>query len=83
MHKDTVLVLAGWKRLENDYKAPDMLFKVNKADIAGMIEVIKEYLSSHHGVIRTPFAYVINMIIMVYDYPKCATLDDEMINKML
>ena len=40
------------KRLEDEYKDPDVLSKVNKADMAGMMESIKEYLRSHHGVMR-------------------------------
>ena len=31
------------KRLKDEYKDPDMLPKVNKADMAGTMESIKEY----------------------------------------
>ena len=76
VHEDTVHLLAGQKRLKNEYKDPDMLFKVNKAHKAGMIESIEEYLRSHHGVVRAPLAYVISKSITVqtcHDYPKYAT----------
>ena len=51
--------LAGQKRLENENKDPDMLPNVNKADMAGMKESIKEYLRSCCDVIRAPLAYII------------------------
>ena len=34
VQEDTVHLLAGQKRLKDDYKDPDMLPKVNKADMA-------------------------------------------------
>ena len=48
--------------------------------------LVKEYLISHHDVVREPLAYVIRKTIMVMtngDYPMCATPDDEMIAWML
>ena len=51
-----------------------------------MLEAIKEYLRSHHGVIRVPLAYVIWKTITVQDYgdyPLYATHDSEMIARML
>ena len=63
-----------------------MLPKVNKADIAGKMESIQEYLRSCHAVIRAPLAYVIRKTITVQvygDYVKYVTLDDKMIARML
>ena len=63
-----------------------MLPKVNKADMAGTMESIREYLRSCHDFVRVPLAYVIRKIIIVqnYDgYPKYATFDDKMIARML
>ena len=81
-----VHLLAGQSRLENDYKDPDMLAMVNKAEMARMMEAIKEYLRSHHGVIRSPLAYIIRKTIIVQTYTDCqryATPDNEMIIRML
>ena len=71
-----VCLLAWQKRLQDEYDDPDMLPKVNKANMAGMMKAIIEYLRSHHGVLRKPLAYVIRKTILVQtygDYPKCAT----------
>ena len=84
--EDTVHLLAGQKRVDINKKAPYVLPKVNKADMAGIIETIKEYCRSHHGVIRGPLAYVIRKIIIVQtfgDYPRYATPDDIMMTRML
>ena len=86
VHEDTVNLLAGQKTLEDEYKDPDVLPKINKSDMAGTIESIEEYLRSHHGVIRAPLAYIIKKTILVQtygDYPKYATPDNEMIAKIL
>ena len=67
-------------------KTQDMLPKVNKADIVRTIEDIKEYLRSHHGIIRAPLPYIImkTIIVQTYgDYPKYATPEDVMIVRML
>ena len=56
VHDDTVHLLAGSKRLEDRYKDPDMLPKVNKTDVAGTMDAIKEHLRSCCGVIRVPHA---------------------------
>ena len=55
VHEDTVCLLADQKRLKDDYKDPDVLPKINKSDIAGTIEAIKEYLRLYCGVMRVPF----------------------------
>ena len=74
--------MTGQKKLKDDYKDPDMLPKINKSDMAGMMEAIKKYIWSHPGVVRTPLAYIIRKIITVQtygDYPIYATPDDEII----
>ena len=82
----TVHFLAGQKKLEDKHKDPDVLPKINNSDIEGMIESIKEYLWSHHGVIRAPLAYLIQKTITVHtycDHPMYATQDGKMIVRML
>ena len=44
VHEDTVYLLAGQKKIKDDYKDTNVLPKINKFDIAWMMEVIKEYL---------------------------------------
>ena len=44
LNEDTVHLLAGHKNLENEYKDPDMLWKISKSDMALTVEAIKEYL---------------------------------------
>ena len=71
--------MAGQKWLKNDYKDPDMLPKVNKADMAGTIDAIKKYPRSHGGVIRAPLAHIIRktLIVETYgDYHKYPTPDN-------
>ena len=54
--------------------------------MAGAMESSKEYLTSCHGVVRTPLAYIIRKTIIVqiyHDYPKYANINDEMITMML
>ena len=57
--------LVGQKKLEDEYEDPDMLPKINKSDMAGTMESIKEYLRSLCGVIKAPLAYVIRKTITV------------------
>ena len=59
--------LTGQKRLK-DYKNPDALPKVNKANVTGMIEAIKKYLRSCHDVMRVPLAYVIRKTVEIQMY---------------
>ena len=47
VHEGTVCLLVGQKRLKDDYKDPNMLPKVNKADMAAMVEAIKDYCRTH------------------------------------
>ena len=51
LNKDTVHLLAGQKKLEDEYKGPDLLPKINKSDMAGTMESIKEYLRLHCSVV--------------------------------
>ena len=85
VYEDIVHPLAGLKRLKDEYKEPDMLNKVNKAYMAGTMEVIKEYLTSCHGVVKVPLAYIITRIILVKTYGdyKYVATDDKMIARML
>ena len=46
--KDTICLLADQKRLKDECKDLDVLHNVNKADMAGTMEVIEEYLRSCH-----------------------------------
>ena len=46
VHEVTVPLPAGQKKLKDKYKDPDVLPKVNKSDMAGTIEDIKEILRS-------------------------------------
>ena len=56
-------LLAAQKMLKNEYKDPDVLPKVNKADMAGTMEP-----RLHHGVIRAPLAYIIRKTITGQTY---------------
>ena len=79
-------LLAVQKKLKDEYKDPDVLPKINKSDIVGMMETIKEYLRSCHGVVRVLLAHVIKKTILVLtygDYPKYVVPDNEMIIRML
>ena len=63
-----------------------MLPKVKKADMAGMMEAIEEYLQLCYCVMREPLSYVVRKTIIVQtygDYHKYVTPDDEMISRML
>ena len=42
VHKETVCLLAGQKKLKDNYKDPRMLPKINKSDMAEMMEAIEE-----------------------------------------
>ena len=86
MNEDSLHLMKGQKKLDDKHKDPNVLPKINKSDMAGMMAAIEEYLRLHHGVIRAPLAYVIRKTITVQtygDYPTYATPDDEMITRML
>ena len=87
VNEGTVPLMIGQKKLkDSEYKDPNVLPKINKLDMAGMIEAFKENLRLHHGVVWAPLAYVIWKIITVWtygDYPLYATSDDEMISRMI
>ena len=77
-------LLAGQKRLKDEYKDPDMLSKVNKAGIVEMMEGIKEYLYLNYGVGRVPLAYIIrrSIIVQTYgDYSKYKNPDYDIITR--
>ena len=44
VHEDIMHLLAGQKKLKDEYKDIDMMPKINKSDMAGTMEAIKEYL---------------------------------------
>ena len=84
--KQTVCLSVDQKKLKDEYKDPDWWQKINKSDMMGTMEYIKEYLRSCHGVIRAPLAYVMRKSIIVQTYGKYttdATFDNEMIARML
>ena len=79
-------LLAGQKRLREEYKDPDVLPKVNKCEMEGIMESIKVYLRSCCCVIRATLAYIIRktLLVQIYgNYPKFANADFEMIARML
>ena len=83
--EDTVFLLAGQRRLDQD-KDPNVLPKVNKISMAETMKAIKEYLRSCHGVVRAPFAYIVRKTVIVQtygNYSHLVTPDDEMITRML
>ena len=65
VNEDTLHLMTGQKKLEDKYKDPKVLPKINKSDMAGTVEAIKEYLRLHCGVIRAPLAYVVRKTITV------------------
>ena len=84
--EDTVHLLTGQERLKDEYKDQNVLTKVNKADMAEMMESIKEYLRSCCAVVTVPLACMIREIIIVQiygDYPEYGTPDNKMITRML
>ena len=86
VNEDAVDLLTGQKKLEDECKDPNMLPKINKSDMAGTMEAIKEYLRSCFSVVRAPLAYVIRKIMLVQtygEYPKYKTPDNEITTRML
>ena len=47
MNEKTVHQLAGHKKLEDEYVDPNMLPKINKSDIAGMMEAMEKHPRLH------------------------------------
>ena len=47
VYKNPVHLIVGQKRLKDKYKNPNMLPKVNKADMAIAMELIERYVRSH------------------------------------
>ena len=63
-----------------------MLPKVSKVDMAGIMESIKEYLRSCHGVITVPVAYIIRKTLAVDTYGDSSNYmipHGKMINRIL
>ena len=56
VQEGTVHLQTGQKQLEENYKYPDMMPKVDKVDMAGMLKANKEYLQLHHHVTPAPIA---------------------------
>ena len=78
---------ASWQseKFDDEDKDPNVLPKINKSDMAGMMEAIEENLRSCCGAIKAPLAYVIRKTIIAQtyrDYPLYATLGDKMITRM-
>ena len=46
VHEDTVHLQAEQKKFKDDYKDLNVLLKVNKSDMTGIMEAIEEYLRS-------------------------------------
>ena len=59
-------MLVGQKWLDDEYKGPDMLPKVNKADMTGTMESNNEYLKSHCGVMRE--SVVCDKCLVIHDH---------------
>ena len=86
VQEDKVKLLAGKKGLKDNYKNPDMLPEVNKADMARAMEAIEEYLRLYHGVVITPLTYIIRKTRIVQtnsEYSRYVTPDNKMSAKML
>ena len=63
-----------------------MLPKINKSDMAEMMESIEEYLQLHCCIVQATWIYVISRTIVVQtngDYPTFATSDNKMIARMI
>ena len=52
-------MLAEQKKIEDQCKDHNVLPKINKSYLAGMMKTIKEYLRSCNDVVRAPLAYII------------------------
>ena len=84
VNEGTVCLVTGQKKLKDEYKLPNILLKINKLDMAGMMEAIKEYLKSHRGVVHLASAIWKTITVHTYgDYPLYVTPDDKMITRML
>ena len=55
--------------LEDNAKIPDMLPKINKSGMTRIMDAIKKYLRSFHGIVRSLLAYVTwkKIIVETYD----------------
>ena len=59
INEDTIYLIAD----RDNYNKLDILPKVNKANMAGKMESIKEYLRSNDGNVRAPLATTVRKII--------------------
>ena len=79
-------IMKGQKKLKDEYHDPNVLPKINKYLMAGLMVVIKEYLTSFYCGVREPLEYIIRKTITVQTYghySTFATPDNEMIARML
>ena len=60
VNEDTLCLVAGQKKLKDEYNDPNMLLMINKSDVIGTMEALKEYLRLCHNVIQATLAYVIH-----------------------
>ena len=44
MNEDTLYIISGQKKLEDEYRDANVLPKINKSDMARTMEAIKKYL---------------------------------------
>ena len=65
VNEDTLHLVSGQKKLKYHYRDHDVLPKINKSDMAGTMEVIKEYPRLHHDVVRASLANVIQKAVIV------------------
>ena len=79
MNKKAVHFIAGKGKLEDGYKYPNVLPKINTSITAGMMESIKEYLRSHHGK-GTLITKTVQTMCKYYTYENS---DNKMIARML
>ena len=63
-----LLRLVEQKRLNSKSTYPYVLLRVDKADMAGTVEAMKEYLRSCCGVKKVLLAYIIRKMVIVKMY---------------
>ena len=67
-------LLERQNRLKYEYEDLDVLLWVNKSDLAGMTEFIKEYHRSCCGFIKKPLVYFIRKTIIAQIYDDCLSM---------
>ena len=68
LNEQIVHFLVGQEKLKDEYEEFNVLWKINKSDMAGMIESIKEYLRACCGIFKAPLAYIIRKTIIVQTF---------------